>query len=45
MKKKAVFALSQMPKEDGVPKLIQVAEKESKSRSAETGDVLAGAIE
>jgi len=26
VKKKAVFALSQMPKDDGVPKLIQVAQ-------------------
>ena len=26
VKKKAVFALSQMPKDEGVPKLIQVAE-------------------
>jgi hypothetical protein len=27
VKKKAVFALSQMPKDEGVPKLIEVAEK------------------
>jgi HEAT repeat protein len=26
VKKKAVFALSQMPKDEGVPKLIQVAQ-------------------
>jgi len=26
VKKKAVFALSQLPKDDGVPKLIQVAQ-------------------
>ena len=26
MKKKAVFALSQMPKDEGIPKLIQVAQ-------------------
>jgi len=44
--KKAVFALSQLPKDESVPKLIEVAQN---NRNLEcwngAGDVLAGAIE
>jgi hypothetical protein len=34
VKKKAVFALSQLPKEDGVPMLIQVRRRTATPRSA-----------
>ena len=41
VKKKAVFALSQMPKDEGVPKMIDVARNNRNPRGPAAGDVLA----
>jgi hypothetical protein len=43
VKKKAAFALSQLPKDDGVPKLIEVAAGAAESGGSEAGVFLAGA--
>ncbi len=45
MKKKAVFALSQLPKDEGVPLLIRLARIHKSPRGAEAGDVLARTVE
>ena len=42
VKKRAVFALSQLPKDEGVPMLIQVARTQHQSCRAQASDVLAG---
>ena len=42
VKKKAVFALSQLPKDEGVPLLIERRAARTEPRGAQAGDVLAG---
>ena len=44
-RRRAVFALSQLPKDDGVPLLIQVARTQQQPRRAQAGDVLARPVE
>ena len=45
VKKRAVFALSQMPKDEGVPLLINVARTQHEPRRPQAGDVLAWTVE
>ena len=45
VKKRAVFALSQLPKDEGVPLLINVARTNSQPGGAQAGDVLARPVE
>ena len=45
VKKRAVFAMSQLPKDEGVPLLIQLARTNSQPRRPQAGDVLARPVE
>jgi hypothetical protein len=42
VKRQAVFALSQLPRDQGVPRLIDAARSNPSADVPETGDVLAG---
>ena len=44
VRKKAVFALSQLPRDEGVPKLIEVARSHRDAASPAAGDVLARTV-
>ena len=45
VKKRAVFALSQLPKDEGVPLLINVARTNTEPGGPQAGDVLARPVE